>query len=171
MGANMPKRKHTTEELRGSSNHLWYEIWMYQSLVAGMGSGIAGVGVINNTLLEAFAIHVRVLIHFFYSVNPKKDDVVAEHFFEDSQDWKRQIPPKTEILKAAKKRADKEVAHLTYSRLKVAPEKKPWNFMEISNDLQVVVSKFIKLCPRDILGDRWENTVSALNDNSEGAAD
>ncbi len=140
---------------------------MYQSLVAGMGSGIAGVGVINNALLEAFAIHVRVLIHFFYSDNPQKDDVVAEHFFEDSDDWKKQIPPKTEILNAAKKRADKEVAHLTYSRLKVTPEKKPWNFTEISNDLQVVVAKFIELVPRDILGDRWENTISALNGGDE----
>ena len=161
----MSKRKHTYEELRKSSNHLHYELQMFQGLVQGMASGIAGEkNVISNSLVEAFAIHVRILIHFFYSDNPQKDDVIAGHFIEN---WKTLAPKKTEVLKVAKTRADKEVAHLTFSRLKVTPEKKGWNFVEISNDLQVVINKFIELVPRDILGGRWGDTIRAINSDSE----
>ena len=161
----MSKRKHTAKELRGSSNHLWYEMSMLQGLVRGMGSGIAGEGnVISNSLVEAFAIHVRVLIHFFYSDIPRKDDVLAEDFIEN---WSNTRPKITEILKVAKTRADKEVAHLTFARLKVTPEKKPWNFLELSNDLQVVINKFIELVPRDILGESWDDTIKALHDDTE----
>ncbi len=158
----MSKRKHTTEELRKSSNHLHYELQMFQGLVRGMGSGIAGErNVISNSLVEAFAIHVRVLIHFFYS-SPIKDDVVAEDFIEN---W--EIPNMTEILEVAKDRADKEVAHLTFARLKVTPDQKGWNFLEISNDLQAVINKFIELVPREILGDRWEDTIGVLIGDDE----
>ena len=146
------------EELREASNHLFYEVGMFQSLAQGMASGIAGTGVINNCLLESFTIHVRALIGFFYSENPRNDDIVAEDFFKNPNDWKSIQPLKTEILDSAKKRADKEVAHLTYTRLDVTPEQKPWEFIKIFDELQVPIKVFLDNVHTNLLGSRWEET-------------
>jgi hypothetical protein len=98
---------------------------MFQSLVQGMASGIAGESVINNALLESFGIHVRGLIWFFDADSPRKDDVIAEDFLPLSDTWQVARPKKTAVLEEAKSRADKEIAHLTYARLKVSQEQKP----------------------------------------------
>ena len=118
----MKTKTRTEDQLRQASDHLYYEIMMFKSLAQGMASGIAGNSVINNALLESFGIHVRALIGSFYAENPRDDDVIAEDFFSDPEDWQDTRPPKTEILEKAKKRADKEFAHLTYARLEVTPE-------------------------------------------------
>jgi hypothetical protein len=69
------------KELQLATNHLHYEIVMFQALAQTMALGITGRGnVINSSLLEAFAIHVRALIGFFYSDGHRKDDIIAEHF-------------------------------------------------------------------------------------------
>lgn len=157
----MPTRRLNTDKLKEASNHLWYEIWMFQRLVPGMASGIAGEGVLNNAMLESFAIHVRALIHFFYAENPQRDDVVAAHFFVDPARWKAICPPMTRVLAVAKKRADKEVAHLTYARQKVTADKKPWTFVPIYQDLQKPISIFLGAIPKDLLGARWAATIAS----------
>jgi len=146
----MTRTVRSKEELRQASNHLFYEIWMFQTLAKGMASGIAGEGPINNALLESFAIHVRALIGFFYSENQRSDDIVADDFFPNSNDWKNKRSIKTEILDKAKKRADKEVAHLTYTRLDVTPKQKPWEFLKIFNDLQVPIKTFLEKVSPDL---------------------
>lgn len=154
----MTRTIRSQEELRQASNHLFYEIWMFQTLAQGMASGIAGEGAINNALLESFAIHVRALIGFFYSENPRGDDIIAEDFFPNPEDWISQRPLKAELLDRAKKRADKEVAHLTYTRLDVTPEQKPWEFLKVFNDLQVLIQTFLDNVSMDLLGSNWEET-------------
>jgi hypothetical protein len=147
------------DKLIKASDHLYYEIGMFQALTRGMMSGIAGVGTINNAILESYAIHVRLLIHFFFDDSSQKDDVLASHYFGPQKQWKDIAPPYTNILKIAKKRADKEIAHLTYSRQKVTKEKKPWQFLPISNDLQLAINKFITSVPRELLGEQWQNII------------
>ena len=162
----MPARKHSVEKLQKASNHVWYEMWMFQSLVAGMGSGIAGQGVINNALLESFAIHVRGLIHFFFSKKRQSDDVVAEDFFEKTEEWRIIQPAMSEVLLVAKRRADKEVAHLTYFRIDITPEDKLWNFVEIHEELQKAISIFLRSVPREVLGERWNETLQRFDEDS-----
>ncbi|MBK9928198.1 MAG: hypothetical protein IPP66_23265 [Anaerolineales bacterium] len=145
-------------QLRDASNHLFYEIWMFQTLAKGMASGIAGNGAINNSLLESFAIHVRALIGFFYSDNPRPDDIIAEDFFENDNEWKNIRPVITEILINAKKRADKEIAHLTYNRLDITPEQKPWEFIRIFSNLQAPIKIFLENASTDLLGSSWDET-------------
>jgi hypothetical protein len=131
---------------------------MFQSLVRGMTSEIAGQGPLNNALLEAFAIHVRALIHFFFDGGGQDDDVLAVHFFESPDEWTNVAPPLTSALNQAKKRADKEIAHLTYSRQKVTSDKKPWHLIPIFNDLQAAIDSFVRATPDDLLGERWHQT-------------
>jgi hypothetical protein len=165
----MSSRKLNVEKLKNASDHLWYEIWMFQTLVQGMASGVAGKEALNNAMLESLAIHVRALIDFFYSDNPQRDDVVADHFFAEPSKWRSVLPAKTAVLAQAKKRADKEVAHLTYARQKVTPEKKSWHFLPIFNDLQAAISAFLSTVPRELLGPRWAGTISRAS-GQNGAA-
>jgi hypothetical protein len=148
----------TEEELQKASDHLHYEIWMFQALAQAMALGIAGRGnVINSSFLESFTIHVRVLIGFFYSDDPRDDDIIADDFFTSPGEWQKIRPPKTDLLYKAKKRADKEVAHLTYTRLAIAPEQKQWDFVKIFNDLQELIEIFLKSVPANLLGSKWED--------------
>lgn len=123
---------------------------------------MAGEGPLNNALLESFAIHVRALIHFFFDCAGRQDDVLAIHFFSRPEEWTKVATPLTDVLQQAKKRADKEVAHLTYSRQKVTPEKKPWQLVPIFDDLQKAVEVFINSVPQPLLGERWEQTKNRV---------
>jgi hypothetical protein len=152
----MNRKPRTDEELRQATDLLYWEIWMFQSLVQGMASGIAGESVINNALLESFGIHVRGLIWFFDADSPRKDDVIAEDFLPLSDTWQVARPKKTAVIEEAKSRADKKIAHLTYARLKVSQEQKPWEFLQIHDDLNKAIERFLRLVADDFLGQRWE---------------
>ena len=80
---NIARKRKPQEILRKASDHLFYEIWMLQSVIKGIASGIAGESIINNALLESFGIHARAVLDFLYSNKPKVDDVIAEDFFSD----------------------------------------------------------------------------------------
>jgi hypothetical protein len=150
------RKPRTENELQRSLDNLSYEISMFQRLTQGMLSGIAGEGVINNALLESFAIHVRALLGFFYSENSQDDDVIAEDFFLEPDKWKNNRPLKTETLKNANRKANKEIVHLTYERLNVTTDQKPWEFDKIANDLQVVIGFFLNSIPSNLLNPKLE---------------
>ena len=154
----MDRKKRKKQEFKEASNHLHYEVWMLSSLAHGMGSGIAGKGPIANALLESFVIHVRVLMDFLYNESPHPDDVIAEDYFSFPDEWRNMRPPLSKLLRQAKRRAGKEVAHLTYARLDVTPETKPWLFVQIANEISTVIKVFIENVPKSKLGKRWETT-------------
>ena len=77
--------------------------------------------------IESYAIHLRNIITFLYPFSRRDTDVCANDFFIDKSSWLEVRPKISEILKTAKDRADKEVGHLTTSRLSGTPEKKKWN--------------------------------------------
>ncbi len=153
----MERKQRTPEVLRKASNHLHYEYRMFTSLARGMASGIAGEGVINNALLEAFTIHARALLKFLYGQNPRADDVIADDFFPTSLEWKKVRPKMTKLLETVRTRVGKEVAHLTYARLDVNPETKPWRFLQILHDIDVSFKEFLRIVPMELLGKRWES--------------
>jgi hypothetical protein len=122
------------EDLRRSMEHLEYEFTMLMAVAQAMASGISRQGWLTNALLESFVIHFRALVDFFYPpAHPKSDDVLATHFYEDPAEWESIRPALSNELKRGRERAHKEIAHLTYTRLSVTPETKPWDFVEISS--------------------------------------
>ena len=157
----MSRKVRTEGELKEASDHLHYEIWMLTSLAHGIGSGIAGQGPIANALLESFVVHVRALMEFLYNEKPKPDDVIAEDYFEKADVWKELRPALSESLKQAKRRAGKEVAHLTYARLDVTQEAKQWPFVKIANEIAVVLNIFLEHVSKSKLGKQWEKTSVA----------
>jgi len=47
------------------------------------------------------------------------------------------------------------MAHLTYARLDVMPEAKPWPFVELTNEISGVLHVFLQNVDRNKLGDEW----------------
>ena len=152
----MPRQQRTIEELQKVSNHLHYEVWMLKSLAQALASGIAKEGWLPNALIESFGIHVRGVMDFLYDDTPKfEDDVVAQDFFPSASDWVNIRPQPSELLLTAKYRAGKEVVHLTYARLAVIPDTKPWPFVALANEVTSVMEVFLKKVPKEKLGSQW----------------
>lgn len=152
----MAKKNRTNDELQAASNHLHYEYWMLTSIAQSLGTGISGQGWLNNALIESFVIHLRVLIDFFYPESVQNDDVIAADYFNNDAEWNNIRPPMTENLKAWKIRAHKEIAHLTYARLKVTAETKGWPFIEIAESINLVMDIYLKNVLHAKLGHDWK---------------
>lgn len=116
-------------------------------------SSIVGL---NNAIVEAFTIHTRALIDFFYG-KAQKDDVIAEHFFSPASIWIDARPQITDNeIKKIKTRVSKEVAHLTYIRQDNKGKK--WSYINILKDLKGAYTTFYNLVPKNLLGIYW-NTL------------
>jgi hypothetical protein len=121
------------------AEHLWYELTMLWGAAAAIAP--APSTIYRNCAVEAFALHARNLIDFFYSA-PQRDDVAAAHFFSNPEEWLQRRPLRPPLLEDAKGRANKEVSHLTYGRLLVTPETKPWPTGEIVAALDAALRAF-----------------------------
>jgi hypothetical protein len=153
---HVARKKRTDHELQQASIHLHYEFCMLTSLAKGLASGIAANGWLLNALLESFVIHVRVHLEFLYPKGPNRDAVIAADYFPSSNHWEKLRPALSDTLKKARIRAHQELAHLTYARLNVTPETKPWAFIEIANQIQNAMHIFLENVPKHLLCDQWQ---------------
>ena len=82
--------KRSDNDLLAISDHLLYEIQMLfgtaQALLTFEDSNHVDFEkkVIYNSLLESFTVHSRVLLDFLYSSDARRDDVIAEDFFDNN---------------------------------------------------------------------------------------
>lgn len=128
-----------------AEEHLAYEAWMFvtardrlfvQSQVTD--------GFERNLLIESCVLHFRNLVDFFFPpLSPQPDDVTAADYVPG---WGNPIVP--DILKDARGRANKELAHLTLKRKTGAPPDKSWNFAAIGSALGPVIEDFLRRADR-----------------------
>lgn len=116
--------------------HLYYEIWMLFEVTALLEKMIP-ITSLQNALLESFGIHAAILVEFFYDKGSHPDTARASDFFENTSDWQKLIPSYQPYFDPIRGRRNKELAHLSYDRLKVSLGDKPWNFGEISRQLSI----------------------------------
>lgn len=96
----MPRQQRSDADLRQVSEHLAYEMGMMQALAHALALGLAGHGSpASNAFLEAFVIHFRCTLAFFYDSKPRPDDAVADDFFDKPADWERLRPAQSGVLK------------------------------------------------------------------------
>jgi hypothetical protein len=139
------------DKLRLASTDLLYEIDMFDSTARALILGLAGKSRMTNSLVESFAIHARNILYFLYADRPDKDEVTASKYFDGRRDWETIRQPLTDTLERAWKRADREIAHLTFSRQQVTPARKKWPVAAIHGDVFLVLNKFFAKVPDDLL--------------------
>lgn len=122
------------------------------------GSPPESLVVMHNALIEAFALHARVVYDFFYALpqSRKPDDIAAEHYFADLDEWLNTRPAiNKDKIEAVRNRVNKEIAHLTYKRQMITPDSKDWPIIEIMQDLDRAAAKFLDLVPDDLIHPKW----------------
>jgi len=144
----MTKKKRSTQELRDASEHLDYEILMLSSVAHALDSGVAVLSPMNNALIESFVIHLRNLMEFLWPEKPTNDMVVATDYFDDPDYWPKRLGPMPTRLRSARIRAAKEIAHLSYDRIKLTEDKKAWQYVDLLNDIATAFAKFAALVDR-----------------------
>jgi len=137
----IPATKEEKEE------HLNYEIWMFRETCNQLNF-CQKTQFERNLLLESLPSHTRILIEFFYNDKNKKypNDLVAQDFLANNINWKNERPSITELLKDAKNKADKQLAHLSLWRVKIKKDnKKGWNWDGIKSDMEKIIERFESL--------------------------
>ena len=138
----MPQR----QLIRAVSEHLWYEVAMLRRCGHAILSTLPLGWVGHNAMVEAFALHCRNLINFFYDrPDPRyPDDVLAEHFLAKAETWHQVRPPKSELLTLAEGRANKQVSHLTYSRVGLTFDQKAWQIPTLLGEIDGLLGLFLQ---------------------------
>jgi hypothetical protein len=146
------------EELKEfAEEHLAYEVNMMIGAAKGLSQPNNSQFVIN-ALLESFTIHLRALIDFIWEPsNVWKDDAIACDFFNSTEQWKKVRPDFPAALEPARSRTGKEVAHLTYARMKVTPETKGWNIGEMTEAMVRALKVFADNADKKRIGKALEN--------------
>lgn len=122
---------------------LRYEIWMFRNICKCFSNWNLVSQFQKNLLVEALAIHTRILVDFFYFNKMNKNDIVAQEFLPKNKNWARLRPSITRILENAKEKANKQLAHLSRWRVKLEKEgKKPWYHNKIWRDIEKLIKAF-----------------------------
>lgn len=117
-----------------SGEHLLYEFQLF--LWTGKELGRPHVSPMRSALIESFVIHLRNLIDFFFTPRSHDDDVIAADLCPG---WSESISPK---LDEAKKRANKELNHLTLGRKSGFDPSKPWDVGGLFDEVHSVAQRF-----------------------------
>ncbi|MCB9720934.1 MAG: hypothetical protein H6756_08660 [Candidatus Omnitrophica bacterium] len=146
----------TPEQLRAfSGEHLYYEIDMLYGVVERLSEQHAPQdSYLINSLLEAYVIHTQVILDFFYQPQMKADDAKAIHFIRDVRRWKQAMPPYDRYFRKFNRRRSREVVHLSYHRMDIQPEDKPWNLVRTTEHVKLVVNAFLEHADPDKLHPR-----------------
>jgi hypothetical protein len=153
------EKRDASDLINISGEHLPYELMMLHFCSNGYRSRLKQLLApniddkdwtkINNALIDSFAVHIRVLLVFFFGDKQHKDDALASQFFAQDYDWTN---ARNEILSASeyiriKDRVNTQAAHLSYGRLAFTPENKDWSedgdkaYDAIMNALEVFLAE------------------------------
>ena len=178
-----------TELMAYSNEHVWYEVWMFfeavsaltpvsataSSYVSSTSSGPTvappfGVPnsvapppgtaqrhstVTSNTQIESFMAHLRNLIEFLFTLRPGDTDVAAVDFCAPGA-WN---PVISQTLSDAKRRVNKELAHLTTDRISGSPSRKQWDFTRLAHELRLQLQDFVARADSAKLSSRIKTAI------------
>lgn len=170
MSAEKEKRKTilSREELiKFSEEHLYYEMWMLISIEKELRTAIQGTPKCN-AFLESFVIHAAILIEFFYNKGNHPDIARASDYIMNGQEWQESIPPYKRYSDLIRNRRNAEMAHLSYKRLSVLPEKKPWRIDLIALQLRVLFNQFLENANPQLLHPKLYTLKMELSNSPPG---
>jgi hypothetical protein len=141
-------------DLRKLSEHLFYEVQMTFDLVDMLNTAFTSpvaspqMLLVRNAMLEAFTIHVRQLVDFFWGERSPKwkqtqRGAFAADFF-DRGEWRQLRPQRPQALnRPLTGKVGWGVAHLTYPRAYVTPQQKRWQPLDMCASLMPAARAFI----------------------------
>jgi len=116
----------------------------------------------NNTLLEGFALHLRSVIDFLCPSNsPQSTDITADDFCASGV-WRPHVSPRPHSLTTARTRANKEIAHLTSNRSLLTDVNRPWDYNKLTVEITVLLRLFRRHADANRLGDRVITLIDSL---------
>jgi len=138
-----PERPFTDEYLlRYSSEHVFYEVDRFFWLADVLGPPtrfLVAQSRLRDIFVEGFVLHLRNVIEFLYPRRKlEPTDIVAADFLPDGR-WDEIRPPLSDTLKTARRRANKQMAHLTSDRIFGTPPEKHWDSQALANELQSIL--------------------------------
>ena len=142
------------------SEHVRYEVQMLLHVTSAILVKIQTLEMLKHVAIESYAIHLRNLITFLYPSSVRDSDVCAKDFFIDPERWSQIRPTLSESLDKAKKRADKEVGHLTTARLSGSPEEKTWDVRSLSGEIFPLMLLFVESADKVKLRDSFDELVT-----------
>jgi hypothetical protein len=151
----MASKSRTREELQAASEHLLYEVEMFDATAKELLPGTLPLYQRRITL-ESFVIHARALGQFFgFGGGRDDDDVLASHFFADERKWRAVRPRQPPALKSVNERVGEEIAHLSYNRLGKTAEDWKWKVHDIHSAMMRVVAEFLGADPQHLVSSKW----------------
>lgn len=155
---DMQRNVITTDDLKKMAHeHISYEIQMFEATIRVL-SKRDHTPLEKNAMLESFLLHSRCLYDFLYPSLPfRSDDVLAKDFFEDPTLLSKVLPPALPIAEYLKSRTGKEIAHITYGRLKVSQIQKVWNVGEVHDQIGGALVCFFEALTEERRG--WFSTI------------
>lgn len=157
------------EELMDYADHyITYEIEMlrWTTAVAGSLAPVREKGelawVCNNALLSSFSMHARNLIDFLYLRSFGRDhrtDIIVQDYI-DEQTLTNHLAPITSLLLQAKRKTDKQAAHLTLDRVQYEKSGKEWNFVQISADIMAAFRAIAPMFPKTRTTESFRQLIS-----------
>lgn len=123
---------------------LKYEIDMFRETCNALSSGRRFPLFWNNLLIESLALHTRILIDFFYCDDKDHDDdVIAQDLLPSHISWTALRPQLPEVLGQAKIKANKQLAHLSATRIMLERQgQKGWRVLDIFNEINKIIECF-----------------------------
>ena len=156
-----PNSLSDSELLQYADENLQYEIDML-TWSAGLLAFLASnktkghlPWVINNGLLNSFALHARNLVNFLHSWSKGKDfpaDIVLEDFV-DAATIASYPPVISPLLEEVLTKANKQVAHLSMERIQYEQTGKEWMFIEIAKQILKAFASIAPHIPSSRLSD------------------
>jgi len=142
--------------LKKATGHLVYEISNFYETMFGLTQkGLSPSDI--NILLDSFVIHTRNLFDFFY---PKRggvrpDDMVVSDYICDRRLFNINKTKKRDLIFIVKK-ADKQLAHLTYTRNRYSLKtNKAWPYVDIAKKMTKTIAAFCNALPDSYKN--WDN--------------
>lgn len=148
-------RNITNYTLKKATEHVFYEAWMFFQTLTLLTKSKNQIEV--NILLDAFSIHARNLFDFFYpKAHAKDDDILVYDYINDKGNFDKQKTKKKDLMFIVRK-ADKQVAHLTYTRNGYNSKTKPWPLGEIGKKMHKTLESFYNNLPNSYR--KWDYIV------------
>lgn len=131
-----------------AEEHILCEFNMIQDAANVVSRAHGTNGLLENIALESFLLHIRQVRDFFYGVRKNKwpDDTFASDY---ASNWESVQPDLPRVIKEHEERLDRQLAHLSYARLRYKGKEKEWPVDEMATAMAEVVRVFLRSLPQD----------------------